>query len=589
MKQIFTFLTCLFISAVAKAQCTPAPAFSVTMAKAINHPLKIKATLTTGAATGIHKHKHTVNWGDGSQTYTPVTTTLYHDFASPGTYTVKYYLNKIDSTTLASVCLDSVSQSITVAYCAGASGFSASGGSIKGQFNFSTIGSTTGATYSWYFGDGVSTGTGASVSHIYNDRTQIKIVNLYSSLPGCTDTFQQVINPALSGPCPGKTAIFSANNTNGVQVKFYDLTNGNTKNHQWDFGDGNTSTTINPIHVYAAPGNYLVKLSLDWDSTTCSDTFMSLVSVSTTTNNSIFGEILRSDSSIVMSPDYKVWLIAFDSATNILSAVDSLTITGGSKYTPYAFNNVPVGKYRVKAFITNGPTSGTGYVPTYSTNSLSWSTANVIQHYAGLSGSHNITMQIGTATTGPGFIAGDVTLGANKGSGSGVAELDVYLVDAISGMLVKSTKTDANGNYSFTSVPVGMYQIQPELMSFATTPSTPFTISNSNVKVEDMWFTVSNSKKTIKPVPASVTTIALNISFHIYPNPAKNKTTIQWNDDSNTNAVIIITDLAGKTVYSNNVNTAVQTEIDLSQLGKGLYFINIATERIQQTQKLVVE
>lgn len=45
----------------------------------------------------------------------------------------------------------------------------------------------------------------------------------------------------------------------GVPVQFTDLSNlGGTRS--WDFGDGNTSTALNPTNIYILPGNYTVRL-----------------------------------------------------------------------------------------------------------------------------------------------------------------------------------------------------------------------------------------------------------------------------------------------------------------------------------------
>jgi PKD repeat protein len=47
--------------------------------------------------------------------------------------------------------------------------------------------------------------------------------------------------------------------------------NGVVDNWQWNFGDGNTSTLQNPIHSYAAAGDYTVQLIVGTD-VGCSDT-----------------------------------------------------------------------------------------------------------------------------------------------------------------------------------------------------------------------------------------------------------------------------------------------------------------------------
>jgi hypothetical protein len=46
------------------------------------------------------------------------------------------------------------------------------------------------------------------------------------------------------------------------QVAFTDTSTGGPTNWQWDFGDGNSSTQQNPVHTYAAPGSYIVVLTV---------------------------------------------------------------------------------------------------------------------------------------------------------------------------------------------------------------------------------------------------------------------------------------------------------------------------------------
>jgi PKD repeat protein len=55
---------------------------------------------------------------------------------------------------------------------------------------------------------------------------------------------------------------FSANVTFscGLPVQFKDLTPNSVTSRLWRFGDGNTSTSVNPSHTYALPGTYTVTL-----------------------------------------------------------------------------------------------------------------------------------------------------------------------------------------------------------------------------------------------------------------------------------------------------------------------------------------
>jgi PKD repeat protein len=77
-------------------------------------------------------------------------------------------------------------------------------------------------------------------------------------------TFQPL--PCLDGG--GQCAIapiagFTATPTNGLlplTVNFTNLTSAAT-NYFWDFGDGNSSTALNPIHTYTLPGSFTVSLT----------------------------------------------------------------------------------------------------------------------------------------------------------------------------------------------------------------------------------------------------------------------------------------------------------------------------------------
>ncbi|MBN8641108.1 MAG: T9SS type A sorting domain-containing protein [Flavobacteriales bacterium] len=74
-----------------------------------------------------------------------------------------------------------------------------------------------------------------------------------------------------------------------------------------------------------------------------------------------------------------------------------------------------------------------------------------------------------------------------------------------------------------------------------------------------------------------------NLNF--FPNPVKNNLTI-----SNTFLIdsIKITSILGQNILSQNVNS-LQTEIDMSELSKGIYFVKIISEGQEKTVKIVKE
>lgn len=358
----------------------------------------------------------------------------------------------------------------------------------------------------------------------------------------------------------------------------------------WDLGDGTVTSTEHPTHTYAAPGNYVIHLQNNWYDTVtqqvyCTDTVFSGVTVTSgpTTYNDISGAILW-DSAAVVQAAFKVWLIYFDSASNQLTAVDSL-MTGGVFQAPYAFLNVAPGTYRTKAAMQPG-TASQPLMPTYHHSSLYWNTAPPIIHTGGITQNQNILMITGTSTAGPGFIGGSVTAGANKGTSSGVPGLLVIVRDA-SNNPIAMDYTDANGAYSFSNLPVGTYTVYPEEMNYTTTPSTAITITSTVASVTDIDFTQTASE--IKPKTTSIAPIASNSFFTVYPNPVTDALMINWKNNSNGEAQVAIMDIAGRTVLSTTVATNKPTDLNLGGLQQGVYFVNVLANGTRHTEKIILQ
>jgi streptogramin lyase len=75
--------------------------------------------------------------------------------------------------------------------------------------------------------------------------------------------------------------------------------------------------------------------------------------------------------------------------------------------------------------------------------------------------------------------------------------------------------------------------------------------------------------------------------FIMYPNPARNNVSIKINQQVSSGQIIIV-DLFGKQLKSQTLSIGVNS-IDVSNLAKGTYFINIIMNQNKQTQKLIIE
>jgi gliding motility-associated-like protein len=218
-------------------------------------PLIVQFTdQSTGSPTSWH-------WdlGNGSTSTIQNPTSTY---TTPGTYTIKLIAtNASGSNTITKTSY------ITV-FDAPAAKFSSTdtAGCTPHTVTFtdqSTTPSGTITQWEWNFGDG-GTSNQKNPSHTYTTSGTFNVFLKVTSSTGCTQTVfkQQHIRVGA-----GAVADFIANVPNTCQVPVnVTFTNtsqtSGTVTYLWDFGDGGTSTAINPSHSYTTIGTYTVKLSI---------------------------------------------------------------------------------------------------------------------------------------------------------------------------------------------------------------------------------------------------------------------------------------------------------------------------------------
>ncbi len=224
----------------------------------------------TSTVTGTASYKW--SFGDG------VTSTLSspsYSYTIPGNYTVTLV------NTTSNGCIDSISKPVTV-YAQPIASFNvnATNQCLTGNnFIFSNNSSlTTGSIlYFWKFGDG-GLSNANNPTHIYASAGTYNVNLLTVSNFGCRDSVGQVINVN-----PQPAATFAVNNLNQcLNSNIFIFTNNSTATgipvYQWQFGDGNISTSTSPLYVYVAPGIYNVKLNVISGSG-CKDSTTQIVTV----------------------------------------------------------------------------------------------------------------------------------------------------------------------------------------------------------------------------------------------------------------------------------------------------------------------
>ena len=190
------------------------------------------------------------SFGDGqtSTSQNPV-----HSYASEGIYNVELELTNQDG------CSNTINYNVEVYPLANIS-FSTIDVCLNepNSFSNSTTISSGSLNYNWDFGDGTHAG-GFEPNHTYLTDGSYTVILEATSNHGCITSNQimLIIHPLPEISFTAQDVCFNQatpfNNTSSIN-------SGTINSWNWNFGDGNNSTSYQPSHTYTAPGNYTVTL-----------------------------------------------------------------------------------------------------------------------------------------------------------------------------------------------------------------------------------------------------------------------------------------------------------------------------------------
>ena len=129
--------------------------------------------------------------------------------------------------------------------------------------------------YFWDFGDS-STSMQKSPTHTYlNSGNYIVTLSLYDSLSNCSSSATDSIVVFLPSPC-------NAGFTSRINQDSLFITNSATNytSVNYQFGDGDSSTVENPIHIYDQSGTFIVCQTVRDSLSNCSSSYCDTISIS---------------------------------------------------------------------------------------------------------------------------------------------------------------------------------------------------------------------------------------------------------------------------------------------------------------------
>ena len=268
MKSLLTIITIIFISFYSFAQ--PEPDFTAS-------PLEIcvgeSVQFSDLSTSALPISSWTWDFGDGS---TSSSQNPSHTYTSPGTFTIILTAgNANGAVSEVKTGFIKVNPLPSPAFTPTILG----GCSVPSNVSINNVQPSSGATYSWDFGNGTTStsGTPGNVTYV-NEGSYDITLTVSDNITGCENSITQTLEIvdytadfsfATSTACVGSTINFTDNSSVG------------TDSWSWDFGDGTTSTSQNPSHGFSNSGVYTVTLTASNSTNGCSGVYSEQIEVFT--------------------------------------------------------------------------------------------------------------------------------------------------------------------------------------------------------------------------------------------------------------------------------------------------------------------
>lgn len=221
----------------------------------------VNGTTVTFTNTSTNGTAFEWNFGDGIVSYA---TNPVHTYTSGGNYTV--------TLTVSNDCNTSTTSQVIVIITSPTAGISTANGTTgcaPATIEFISTSGNNPSSYEWIFeGGNPATSTEMNPVVTYNAAgnydVELRVTNSFGSDTLVLEDYIEIItDPVFSFSFEQDSLTYAFDGSYQYQEDIY-----------WQFGDNGTSTLEDPVHTYAAEGNYLVVLSVTNDCGTTSDSVL---------------------------------------------------------------------------------------------------------------------------------------------------------------------------------------------------------------------------------------------------------------------------------------------------------------------------
>lgn len=430
--------------------------------------------------------------------------------------------------------------------------------------SFSNTNIENSVSYEWNFGDSTTYAGATAPDHTYSNGTYT--ITLTATLPsGCVRQTTRTVTIA-DQPTASFTSASSTSCSNGVLfTNTSTVPTGNTATYLWNFGDGSTSTAVNPTKTYAATSTYDVSLTITTGNA-CTHT----VTQSISATEGVAAAMADFTATVVGACGNKV-------------VTDNLTIGIGNQYLWNFDDGSTSTEFEPVHYYLNGGTRTISLTVVNEQGCASSFNQQVsISNNAGSTGRVGVDFSIlpndtqVLATNKFEFVPSFTNMPNNNPPvyGSGAPTWTFGDSTTSSNTHIYSKVYNAPGNYTVKIVQLttntGCYA---EASKMVTVLPTPVAVGRDGIN-RDIRSSIAGASTT------GISNVSQNAQFSLYPNPNNGDFKVIVNNLKAKNAEISIVDMLGREVYNHSYKlkgTSDELEIINLNVKSGSYNIIIST------------
>ncbi|MEZ5082365.1 MAG: PKD domain-containing protein [Bacteroidales bacterium] len=423
--------------------------------------------------------------------------------------------------------------------------------------------------YYWDFGDG-TTGFGQNVSHTYDPTVGEEFLVTLTTVvfdpvfgDSCIATSTQ---PVWIGGGTGECENwFVYESTNNFDYTFFgEAFPSPAEEYYWNFGDGTSATGQIITHTFdPALGDVfnvcLTTYAFTPGGDSCIAESCQEIFIGGQSGSEIFGSVMVDNT---LADFALVGLFGMDSTGGF--TYEFTTTESGS----YLFQNVPQGDYYLFASLTPQSVYFYDYFPTYFSDAIFWSDAELITLGEPLNPYQIHMVPVTNIGSGPGIINGNVLM-ENKGPGENIP---IVLMDENNNP-ISFAQTDENGDFIFNDLAFGTYHLIVEMPGI-NSETAIVTLDEGTITFGIQFYVNStNAYLNAHDKLSSIAQIG-----KIYPNPATDFANLDIEVTDNTILIMQIVNQKGMVLFTRSIelNAGRQLiEINTSSFNSGLYFIQL--------------